>query len=402
MKNFNATETAVMQAVMPDSPQARPQTRPQTGPGEGFAFRFGLAPILASAARRFIAGVGKRLAPPSIVADLAAVSGVSITADRGARAYVVASLVALALAPNTAAAQTYPEKTVRMIVPYAPGGTTDVTARLVAKSLGERLGHTFVVENRPGAGGSIGHDVVAKAANDGYTLLFSAAGPLVVTPHSYASLPYDPRSFEPVKLVATAPLLLVINPRLKVSSVQDLVAEAKTSGKMTYGSFGNGSAAHLAGELFKASANLDIVHVPYKGSAPALTDLVSGQIDLMFDVLGSSIPLVKSGKLRALAVTSPMRTPVAPEVPTMAEAGIRDFEAGTWFGLLAPAGTNKQAIATLSKAMDAVLAQPDVREALQAQGSLVAGGTPDDFRKFFNIEFERWGKVVRTARIKAE
>lgn len=315
---------------------------------------------------------------------------------------IAALALALTLAPNTASAQSYPDKTVRVIVPYAPGGTTDVTARIVAKSLGERLGHNFVVENRPGAGGSIGQDVVAKAATDGYTLLFSAAGPLVVTPHTYASLPYDPKGFETVKLVATAPLLLVVNPKLKANSAQELIAEAKASGKLTYGSFGNGSAAHLAGELFKATVNVDIVHVPYKGSAPALTDLVGGQIDLMFDVLGSSIPLVKAGKLRALAVTSPSRTPVAPDVPTMAEAGIRDFEAGTWFGLLAPSGTNKQAIATLSKTMDAVLAQPDVREALQAQGSLVAGGSPEDFRKFFNLEFERWGKVVRTARIKAE
>jgi tripartite-type tricarboxylate transporter receptor subunit TctC len=171
---------------------------------------------------------------------------------------------------------------------------------------------------------------------------------------------------------------------------------------MTYGSFGNGSAAHLAGELFKATANLDITHVPYKGSAPALTDLVSGQIDIMFDVLGSSLPLVKAGKLRALAVTSPVRASVAPEVPTMTEAGIRDFEAGTWFGLMAPAGTNKQAIAILSKTMDTVLAQTEVREAIQAQGSVVAGGSPEDFRKFFGVEFERWGKVVRNARIKAE
>jgi tripartite-type tricarboxylate transporter receptor subunit TctC len=316
--------------------------------------------------------------------------------------YGLATLSTLGLASGRANAQTYPEKTVRIVVPYAPGGTTDVTARLVAKSLGERLGQTFVVENRPGAGGSIGHDLIAKAATDAYTLLFSAAGPLVVTPHTYASLPYDPKSFEPIKLVATAPLLLVVNPKLKANSLQELITEAKASGRMTYGSFGNGSAAHLAGELFKASATLDITHVPYKGSAPALTDLVSGQIDIMFDVLGSSLPLVKAGKLRALAVTSPVRASVAPEVPTMTEAGIRDFEAGTWFGLMAPAGTNKQAIAILSKAMDSVLAQAEVREAIQAQGSVVAGGSPEDFRKFFGVEFERWGKVVRNARIKAE
>jgi len=355
--------------------------------------RPGLGSGLVRATLSAIAALGNRIAASLKASDRRL---------QGSGLYLPIALVALTLAPNLSTAQTYPDKTVRLIVPYAPGGTTDVTARLVAKSLGERLGYTFVVENKPGAGGSIGHDAVAKAANDGYTLLFSAAGPLVVTPHTHASLPYDPKGFEPVKLVATAPLLLVVNPKLKANSLQELVAEAKASGKMTYGSFGNGSAAHLAGELFKTSANVDIVHVPYKGSAPALSDLVGGQIDLMFDVLGSSIPLVKSGKLRALAVTAPARTSVAPEVPTMAEAGIRDFEAGTWFGLLAPTGTNKLIIATLSKTMDAVLAQPDVREALQAQGSVVAGGSPEDFRKFFNIEFERWGKVVRNARIKAE
>jgi tripartite-type tricarboxylate transporter receptor subunit TctC len=323
-------------------------------------------------------------------------------ARTAARILTISTLVGFALLPFGTSAQSYPEKTVRLIVPYAPGGTTDVTARLVAKALSERLGRPFVVENRPGAGGSIGHDVVAKAAADGYTLLFSAAGPLVVTPHTYPTLPYDPKGFEPISLVSTAPLLLVVNPKLKASTMQDLIAEARASGKMTYGSFGNGSAAHLAGELFKATVNVDLVHVPYKGSAPALTDLVGGQIDLMFDVLGSSIPLVKAGKLRALAVTSAQRTVVAPEVPTMAELGLRDFEAGTWFGLLAPPATNKQVISTLAKAMEATLALPDVREAILAQGSVVAGGSPEDFRKFFNLEFERWGKVVRIAKIKAD
>ena len=320
------------------------------------------------------------------------------------RRRALAALAALPVAawPGAAAAQAWPERPVRIVVPYAAGGSTDTTARLIAKSLGERLGQQFVVENRPGAGGSIGHDAVAKAAPDGYTLLFSAAGPLVVTPHTYPSLPYDPRAFEPVKLVATAPLMLVVNPRVKATTVQELVAEAKASGKMTYGSFGNGSAAHLAAELFKASAGVEIAHVPYKGSAPALADLVGGQIDMMFDVLVTALPQVRGGKLRALAVTSPQRAPVAPEVPTMQEAGVAGFDAGTWFGLLAPPGASKQAVATLSRTMDAILAQPDVRDSLVSQGAVVAGGTPEAFRAFFAAEFDKWGKVVRAARIRAD
>lgn len=322
-----------------------------------------------------------------------------VRAARGLAAFAL-----LACGGTLAVAQSYPEKPVRIIVPYAAGGSTDSTARLIAQALTQQLGQPFVVENRPGAGGTIGHDATAKAAADGYALLFSAAGPLVVSPHTYAKLPYEPiKSFEPVKLIATAPLLLVVNPKVQANSVQDLIKYASANpGKMTYGSFGNGSAAHLAGEQFKMLAKVDIVHVPYKGSAPALTDLVGGQIDMMFDVLVTALPQVKGGRLRSLAITSAQRSPLVPDSPTMQEAGVKGFDAGTWFGILAPAGTPRNVIDTLSKALDATLAKPEFRDALAAQGAMVAGGTPQQFGAFFRSEMDKWGTIVRAAKIKAE
>lgn len=303
-----------------------------------------------------------------------------------------------------ASADTYPKSPVRIIVPYAAGGSTDSIARLVAKELSEQLGQSFYVENRPGAGGIIAHEMISKVPLDGSTLLFSAAGPLVVTPHTYAKVPYQPiADFAPVKLIATAPLLLVVNPKIEARNVSELLALArKNPGKMTYGSFGHGSAAHLAGELLKMRESLDVTHVPFKGSAPALTALVGGQIDMMFDVLVTALPQVQAGNLRALAITSEKRSEQAPNVPTMAEAGVKDFDAGTWFGLLARAGTSPQIVATLSGALDKSLAKPAVRAALTSQGADVAGGTSEHFGKFFQSEYEKWGAIVKTAGIKSE
>jgi tripartite-type tricarboxylate transporter receptor subunit TctC len=259
------------------------------------------------------------------------------------------------------------------------------------------------VENRAGAGGALGHDAVAKAPADGYTLLFSAAGPLTVTPHTYAKLPYDAKAFEPITLVATQPLLLVVKPGLPVNSVADLVREAQAKpGKLSYGSFGNGSAAHLAGEYFKTLAKVDMVHVPYKGSGPALVDLVAGQIDLMFDVFSTAAPLVKAGKLRPLAITSLERSPQLPDVPTMEQAGVSGFDAGTWFGLLAPAGTPRNVVDQLSRTMNAVLEEGELRDILAAQGAVVRGGTPAQFQRFFLAEYDKWGGIVKAAGIKAE
>jgi tripartite-type tricarboxylate transporter receptor subunit TctC len=301
-------------------------------------------------------------------------------------------------------AQTWPAKPIRMIVPYAVGGSTDSTARLVAKSLGQRLGQPVVVENRAGAGGAIGQEIVAKSPADGYTLLFSAAGPLTVTPHIYAKLTYDPvKSFEPITLVATQPLLLVVNPSIKANSVAELIKDAKAQpGKLNYGSFGNGSAAHLAGEYFKTLTKVDMKHVPYKGSGPALVDLIAGQIDLMFDVFSTAAPLAKSGKLRALAITSAERSPQFPDVPTMQEAGVTGFEAGTWFGVLAPAGTSKPIVDQLSKTMNEVLTEKELRDTLASQGAIVRGGTPAQFSQFFLAEYQKWGKIVKAAGVTVE
>jgi tripartite-type tricarboxylate transporter receptor subunit TctC len=308
------------------------------------------------------------------------------------------------LVAGSAQADTWPVKPIRLIVPYAVGGSTDSTARLVAKSLGQRLGQPVVVENRAGAGGAIGQEIVAKSPADGYTLLFSAAGPLTVTPHIYAKLNYDPvKSFEPITLVATQPLLLVVNPSLKVNSVAELIKDAKAQpGKLNYGSFGNGSAAHLAGEYFKTLTRVDMKHVPYKGSGPALVDLLAGQIDLMFDVFSTAAPLAKSGKLRALAITSAERSPQFPDVPTMQEAGVAGFEAGTWFGVLAPAGTSKAIVDQLSKTMNDVLTEKELRDILASQGAVVRGGTPAQFSQFFLAEYRKWGKIVKTAGVTVE
>ncbi|OZI60777.1 tripartite tricarboxylate transporter substrate binding protein [Bordetella genomosp. 11] len=302
-----------------------------------------------------------------------------------------------------AAAAGYPDKPIRLIVPYAAGGSTDSTARLVAKGLTERLGQPVIVENRAGAGGMIGQDLVAKAPTDGYTLLFSAAGPLVVTPHAYAKVPYDPvQAFTPITLVAKAPLLLVANPKLGFKTVQDLIDAAKKNpGKLTYASFGTGSAAHLAGELFKSLAGVDMVHVPYKGSAPGLVDVIGGQVNVMFDVLVSALPQVQAGKLDALAITLAQRSQLVPNVPTMQEAGVKGFEAGTWFGLLGPAGMPPDVVARLAHATDLVLADTALQKELVAQGAEVAGGSSDDFRKFFLSEYDKWGHIARAAGIKA-
>ncbi|MBN9079860.1 MAG: tripartite tricarboxylate transporter substrate binding protein [Rhizobiales bacterium] len=300
-----------------------------------------------------------------------------------------------------AQAQTYPDKPIKLVIPYAVGGSTDLTGRMLARSLSDRLGQPIVVESRPGAGGSVGHEFVAKSPADGYTLLFSAAGPLTVTPHIYSKLGYDPvKAFEPVMLVATQPLLLVIKPSLQAQSVADLVRLAKSQpGKLSYGSFGYGSAAHLAGEYFKMLAGVDIVHVPYKGSAPALTDLMAGQFDLMFDVFSTSAPLVEGDKLRAIAITSNERSSQFPSVPTMQQAGVKGFEAGTWFGLLVPTGTPRSIIDALSAAANKSLQEKEVRDNLASQGAAIAGGTPEQFGQFFQAEYEKWQKIVKLAGI---
>ncbi|MDO8597585.1 MAG: tripartite tricarboxylate transporter substrate binding protein, partial [Sulfuricaulis sp.] len=278
--------------------------------------------------------------------------------------------IGLTAVSSVALAQSYPEKTVRVVVPYSAGGPADILARLVAKSLGAHFGQSFVIDNRGGAGGVIAHEVVAKAVPDGYTLLYSAAGPLTVSPHIYTRLSYDPlKTFVPIKLTAFVPQMLVVNPKIQATTVKQLIAEAIASpGKLSYASGGAGSAAHLAAELFKSLTGTEIAHVAYKGDPPALIDLMAGQIDMMIAVLASALPHVKAGRLRALAVTSTARSALAPNVPTMQEAGVKDFDTGTWFGLLALAGTNPQIITSISRALDKAMAQPEFTAAVASQG----------------------------------
>lgn len=314
------------------------------------------------------------------------------------------TLAAHGQAPSAAQAQAYPTKPIRFVIPYAAGGGTDQTGRLVAKAVSARLGQPVIVENRAGAGGTLGHEVVARSPADGYTLLFTAAGPLTVAPHTYQKLNYDPlKAFEPIVLVAEQPLLLVVNPALDIRSVADLVRRAQAApGKLSYASFGNGSAAHLAGEHFKALARIDMVHVPYKGSGPALVDLAGGQVDLMFDTVSTCAPLVKAGKLRAVAISSAERSPQFPDVPTMQQAGIAGFEAGTWYGVLAPAGTPPEIVRRLSAALNAGLQEAEVRDTLMQQGATVRGGTPAQFQQFFAAEYDKWAKVVKAAGVRAD
>lgn len=326
----------------------------------------------------------------------------TISKKRISKFFRWASLLMLC-APLTIYAQAYPSKPIKIVVPYAAGGSTDLTARLIAKSLSSSLGQSVVVDNRAGAGGTIGHDVVAKAAPDGYTILFSAAGPLVVSPNTYSKLSYDPiKGFEPVALIATQPLLLVVNPKTKIYSVADLIREAKEKqGKLNYGSFGNGSAAHLAAESFKFATKIDMLHVPYKGSSPALTGLLGGEIDLMFDVFSTAAPFVKADKLRAIAITSQERSPLFPDVPTMEQAGVVGMEAGTWFGVLVPAGTPKLIVDLLNKTLNTILEEKVVKEILLSQGATIGGGTPEQFNEFFLSEYKKAARLVKVAGISA-
>jgi len=301
-------------------------------------------------------------------------------------------------------AQAYPTKPIRIVVPFPAGGTTDVLARAAAQKLAETLGQPAVVDNRPGAGGNIGAELVAKSAPDGYTLLMGTVGTHAINPGLYPKLPYDHvKDFAPVILVAGVPNVLVINPALPVNSVPELIAYAKANpGKLNFASSGNGTSIHLSAELFKTMAGVQMTHVPYKGSAPALQDLVGGQVQLMFDNLPSSLALIKGGKLKALAVTSGARAAALPDVPTLAESGLPGFEASSWFGLLAPTGTPSSVIAKLNGEIAKWLATPEAKEKLLAQGANAAGGTAEEFAQFIAAETAKWQKVVKESGAKVD
>jgi tripartite-type tricarboxylate transporter receptor subunit TctC len=300
--------------------------------------------------------------------------------------------------------QVYPNKPIRIVVPFPAGGTTDVLARAAAQKLTESLGQPVVVDNRPGAGGNIGAELVAKSPPDGYTMLMGTVGTHAINPSLYPKMPYDHvRDFAPIILVAGVPNVLVVNPSLPVNSVQELIAYAKANpGRLNFASSGNGTSIHLSAELFKTMTGVQMAHIPYKGSAPALQDLAGGQVQLMFDNLPSSLALIKAGRLKALAVTSKARAQALPDVPTVAESGLPGFEASSWFGLLAPTGTPQPVIAKVNGEIAKWLATPEAKEKLLAQGANAAGGTPEDFARHIAAETAKWQKVVKESGAKID
>jgi tripartite-type tricarboxylate transporter receptor subunit TctC len=316
------------------------------------------------------------------------------------------AMAACALA-SPAGAQTpaaYPTRPVRLVVPFPPGGPLDIVGRAIAQKLGDAWGQSVVVDNRPGAGGNIGAELVAKAAPDGYTVLMGALSTHAVNPSLYAKMPYDAiRDFAPITLVAITPNVLVVNASLPVNSAREFVAYAKAnSGKLAFGSGSNGSAGHLAGELFKVDTATDIVHVPYKGGAPATQALLAGDTQFMFDNLANATPQVKAGKLKALAVTTAQRSKLAPDLPTMAEAGLPGFDISTWFGLLAPAGTPPEVIAKWNAGVTTILNSPEMRERLTAQGAEAAPTTPGEFAAFIQSEIPKYARIVRISGAKVD
>ena len=313
-------------------------------------------------------------------------------------ALVLAGLL-LALLPPAHAQTTFSGKTITIIVPFAAGGTTDILAREVGQALGTELGQSVIVDNRAGAGGNIGGLAAARAPADGYTLFMGTVGTHAINASLYKKMPFDPvKDFAPLTRVAMVPNLLVANMTQPFKTVPELIAYGKANpNKLNFGSSGNGSSIHLSGELFKDMAKIDMQHVPYKGSAPAVTDLLGGQISMMFDNMPSAIQHVRSGRLRAIAVTSAKRSPELPNVPTIAEAGLSGYEAMSWFGLFAPAGTSPAVITRLNTAIVKVLAKPEVKKKITEQGAEPYGEKPEQFSAFIQKEAVKWGKVVHAS-----
>ena len=310
--------------------------------------------------------------------------------------------VVLAMGVSGALSQSYPAKTVRIIVPFAPAGSTDITARIIAQKLTDAWRQQVIVDNRAGAGGNIGAELVAKAAPDGYTLLLATTGVMAINHRLYKTLPYDAlRDFAPVTQIGGLPLILIVHPSLPVKSVKELIALAKAKpGQLSYASSGVGGATHMTAEVFRMLAGVDIVHIPYKGSGQAMVDLISGQVGLAFDQITSSLPHVESGKLRALAVTSARRFASVPNLPTMAEAGVAGYEAVSWNGIAAPAGTPKDIVARIQGEIARVLQLPDIKERFFKDGIEPVGSTPEQFAAHIRSERAKWEKVVERAGIK--
>jgi tripartite-type tricarboxylate transporter receptor subunit TctC len=306
--------------------------------------------------------------------------------------------------PFHAGAQPYPSKPIRLVVPYPAGGPLDTVARLLGQKVSDSTKQPVIVDNKPGAGGNIGADAVAKAAPDGYTILMGAVATHAINPTLYAAMPYDAgRDFIPVTQVASTPNVLVVNSSVPAASVREFIAYAKANpGKLNFGSGGTGSAGHLAGELFKTMAGVDMTHVPYKGAAPAMNDLIGGQVQLMFDNLASSLAQVRAGRIKALAVTTARRSALAPELPTIAESGLPGFDINTWFGIFVPAGTPPEVVERLHAEFARALAAPDVRERMIALGAEPAGSKPEEFAAYIRAEADKYARVIRASGAKAD
>jgi tripartite-type tricarboxylate transporter receptor subunit TctC len=313
-----------------------------------------------------------------------------------------AALVLALCAAGAACAQSaasYPNKPIKIVVPFTAAGTTDILARAVGVEMQKAWGQTVVVENRPGAGGNIGSDMVAKAAPDGYTLLVGAVSPQAINVTLYPKMPYDVmRDFVHITLIAAVPNILEVHPSVPVTTVKELIALAKSKpGGLTYASSGSGTSIHLSAELFKTMAGVDMLHIPYKGSGPAIADLVGGQVNLMFDNLPSSIAQVKAGKLRPIAVTTLKRSPALPDVPTISESGLPGYDASSWFGMHAPAGTSRDIVNKIYGVVSKSLRTPEMIERLASQGAEAVGNTPEEFTEFLKAEIAKWAKVVKAS-----
>ena len=320
-------------------------------------------------------------------------------------AHLAAAAAVLALAAGNAAADSnYPTRPVRLIVGYPPGGSTDIAARLIGQRLSPVFQQTVVIDNRAGASGTIGATIVVKSEPDGHTLSFAASPEVAIYRALMKSPPYDSlQDFVPVTLVGRVPFMLVVHPSVAAGTVKELIALAKAKpGSLNFASFGNGTSNHLVGEAFRAAAGINIVHIPYKGSAPAITDLLGGQVQMTFDTVPVVLPQVRAGKLRALAVATPKRSPLAPDVPTMDEAGVAGFTGGTWFGVLAPARTPAAVVERLNKEIAAILRAPDVVQMFTDRGIEPAGNSAAEFRAFIEAESRRWLKVAQDAGVKPE
>jgi tripartite-type tricarboxylate transporter receptor subunit TctC len=313
------------------------------------------------------------------------------------------------IAHHAGAQGAWPSKPVRIVVPFPPGGTTDILARAIAPELSKALGQSVIVDNRPGAGGNVGADLVAKSAPDGYTVLMGTVGTHGINKSLYARLPFDPqRDFSPITLVAGVPNVMVMNAErakmLGIASAADFIRYAKAHpGQLNMASSGNGTSIHLAGELFKSMAGVFMTHIPYSGSGPAMMGMLSGNVDVMFDNLPSAMPQIKAGKLRAFAVTSGQRSAALPELPTVEEAaGLKGFEASSWFGLLAPAGTPPEAVGRLQQETAKALNSPAIKEKLLAQGAIPSGNSPAEFAQFIGAEIKKWAPVVAASGAKID